>query len=146
MNWRQSETRLKRGGDVRFVPLDLDVLERGAESLPAVDDAGADRAFHDEYVRAVFGRAVDAVRASCRESGHDAHFRLFERSDLSGEPRPSYADLARSNGLTVSQVTNHLALVRRRFRDAAIAALRELAGSDDEFRDDVRRLFGIEPE
>lgn len=146
MNWRQSEGRIKRGGQVEFVPLDLEAIERGVGALPPAAAEEADRVFHDEYVRTLFGRAVDAVREACERSGHAAHYRLFERCDLAGEPRPSYAELAHEAGLSVSQVTNHLALVRRRFRDAVIETLRDLAGSDEEFREDVRGLLGVEAE
>jgi hypothetical protein len=40
-------------------------------------------------------------------------------------------------------VTNHLAHVRRRFRERALATLRSLCGSDEEFRREGRELFGV---
>jgi RNA polymerase sigma factor (sigma-70 family) len=146
MNWRQSEGRLKRGGHLQLVSMDFETAEGGVRTLPAAETDPADRVFHDEFVRAVFARAVDDTRERCRTSGHAAHFRLFERYDLSDQDGLSYADLAGEAGLTVSQVTNHLALVRRRFRDAVLEALRELSGSQAEYREDARAMLGVEVE
>ena len=56
----------------------------------------------------------------------------------------SYAQLAGEFGLTESQVTNHLALVRRAFRAKALGALRGLCVSDEEFRREARDLFGMD--
>jgi len=42
-------------------------------------------------------------------------------------------------------VINHLAWARRRFRHHVLATLRSLAGSEAEYREDVRDLLGIEP-
>ncbi len=58
----------------------------------------------------------------------------------------SYAQLAAEFGLTTAQVTNTLAQVRRRFRDRALASLRGLCGSNEEFRREARELFGVEVE
>ena len=71
-------------------------------------------------------------------------FTLFERYDLAPEAGASYAALAAEYGLTTSQVTNALAQVRRRFRERALASLRGLCGSEQEFRREARELFGID--
>ena len=41
-------------------------------------------------------------------------------------------------------MTNALAQVRRRFRERALASLRGLCGSEQEFRREARELFGID--
>ena len=46
--------------------------------------------------------------------------------------------------MPVTQITNHLAAVRRAFRAAALAHLRELTASDEEFRAEARDLFGVD--
>jgi len=43
-------------------------------------------------------------------------------------------------------VTNWLAAVRRDFRAIVLDIIRELSGSEEEFRADVRDLLGIEPQ
>lgn len=143
MNRRQSDARLKRGGAARVFSLDFPDAER---ELPAslASPPEAEVFFHQEFVRALFARAVSAVRAEFHASGRELPLRLFERYDIDPEGDVSYQQLAQEFGLTVTQVTNALAHVRRSFRMHAIDALRALCGSDEEFRREAHELFGIE--
>lgn len=145
MNRRQAAGRLKRGGDAEVLPLDFEGAERELGAPPAGED-DPDARFHREFVRALFSRAVDALRAEHAAAGRADHFALFERYDLAPAEGTSYESLAREAGLTVPQVTNRLAQVRRRFRTLALEALRGLCGSAGEFRDEARELFGVEVE
>jgi DNA-directed RNA polymerase specialized sigma24 family protein len=144
MNQRQAAGRLKRGGDVDVVALDFDSAERELRGRLPATPPEADEMFRQEFVRALFARAVEDVRAECESAGRMRHFALFERYDLQGDDRVSYADLAREFGLTTTQVTNALAQVRRLFRARALEALRALSGSEEHFRDEARELFGVE--
>ncbi len=145
MNMRQSASRLKRGGGARTVPLDFEGAEREvAAQLTTQPEPEA--FFHQEFVRALFDSAVRQLRAEYEDSGRPTHFTLFERYDLDPAEGVSYAQLAAEFGLTTAQVTNTLAQVRRRFRDRALASLRGLCGSNEEFRREARELFGLEVE
>lgn len=143
MNWRQSASRQKRGGGAEALPLDFAAAERELPAPPPGDD-DPDVRFHREFVRALFARAVEALRAECAAAGRADHFALFERYDLSPAEGASYESLARAMGLTVSLVTNRLAATRRRFRTLALESLRGLCGSDDEYREEARALFGVD--
>jgi DNA-directed RNA polymerase specialized sigma24 family protein len=145
MNRRQAEARLKRGGGARPVSLDFETAERELALATAVAPE-ADAFFHQEFVRALFGRAVEAVRAEFDGSGRGLHVALFERYDLAPDEDVSYARLAEEFQISVTQVTNYLAQVRRSFRGHALAALRALCGSDAEYRREARELFGVEVE
>ena len=142
MHSRQSASRQKRGGGAPLLSLDFETVEREMRhTLPdAVPDP--DAFFHHEFVRALFERAVAAVRRECDAGGRAAQFTLFERYDLSPDAGSSYASLAEEFGLTTAQVTNQLAQVRRRFREHALEALRTLCGSEEEFEREARDLFG----
>ena len=144
MNARQASARVKRGGDVRTVSLDFDAAEQEVRAQALATPADADAFFRQEFVRGLFQRALSAARQELEASGRSVHFRLFERYDLDAEDGVSYTSLAAEYGLTESQVTNHLALVRRTFRAHALQALRGLCGTDDEFRREARELFGME--
>jgi DNA-directed RNA polymerase specialized sigma24 family protein len=143
---REAAARLKRGGEIVIVPLDFTAAERATLARLASPAADPDALFHQEFIRALFERAVAAVRHECEASGRQAAFALFERHDLVPRDGDSYASLAAELGLSVAQVTNTLARLRGRFREHALEALRTLSGSDDEFRRDVRELFGLEVE
>lgn len=149
MNVRQAAARLKRGGGVTMVPLDFESAERELAAWTAAPAPEPDAFFHHEFVRALFDRTVQDLRAEFTASGRATHFTLFERYDLApaaGDRDVSYAQLARELGLTTTQVTNALAQVRRRFRERALETLRGLCGSDGEFRREARELFGVEVE
>jgi DNA-directed RNA polymerase specialized sigma24 family protein len=144
MNWRQAATRMKRGGQAETVSLDFTAGERDLGAAGVATPPEADELFHREFVRALFERAVGAVRAECEREGHGLQFQLFERYDLSGDEGVSYAQLADAYGLTTAQVTNHLAHVRRRFRAHALQALEALSGTREEFRRDAREILGVD--
>jgi DNA-directed RNA polymerase specialized sigma24 family protein len=145
-NWRQSAARLKRGGGSEVVSLDFEGVEREIEAHPPAPGEDPDGLFHQEFVRELFSRTVEALRGEFTAAGRASQLALFERHDLAPGEGVSYAELAAEHGLTVSQVTNHLAHVRRRFRALALDALRGLCGSDEEFRAEARELFGMEAE
>ena len=143
MKMRRAETRLKRGGGMQMVSLDCAAAER---ELPADlrSRIDPDACFEQEFIRALFERTLDALRAELLSDGHEAAFVLFERYDLAREEGVSYARLAQELGVTTTQVTNRLARVRRRFREIALEHLRALTGTDEEFQREARELFGLE--
>jgi DNA-directed RNA polymerase specialized sigma24 family protein len=144
MNARQASARLKRGGDTSTTSLDFDAAEYEMRVQPPASPPDAEDFFRQEFVRALFQRAVAAARQEMTTSGRALHFTLFERYDLDADEGVSYGSLAAQYGLTESQVTNHLALVRRTFRAHALQALRGLCATDEEFRREARELFGME--
>lgn len=145
MNARQSRSRLKRGGGAQTVALDFDAAEREVLDLGSAP-AGPDEYFHQEFVRALFDRALQALRSECETSGRSLHYTLFERYDVAPADDVSYAQLAAEFDITATQVTNYLAQVRRAFRGRALEALATLCASDAEFRREAREIFGVEVE
>ena len=107
----EAASRLKRGGGVAMT-FDFDAAERElASTAPSPEDV-----FLREWEREVFARALEDLRAECAATGKQVQHRIFEQYDLTDEPRPGYADLAREHGVPVSTVTNHLAWARRELR------------------------------
>jgi DNA-directed RNA polymerase specialized sigma24 family protein len=142
---RRAERALKRGGGAVVTGLDFRTAEGEVRALDPADPADPDEAFRRETVRALFERALERARAELEEAGKLAHWRLLERCDLEpADARPSYATLAAEAGVPVTTVTNRLAAARRVFRRHALELLRDLCGSDAEFREEARALFGVE--
>jgi RNA polymerase sigma factor (sigma-70 family) len=143
-NEDKAAARLKRGGDAAarldFASVET-VLEAAAKRPP-------EEAFDAEWIRGLFALAVDRLRQACAAEGREVDFRLFERYDLddAGRGGLTYESLAAETGLTVSLVTNRLARVRREFRAAVLETLREITGSDEEYRLEARLLLGRAPE
>ena len=146
-NEHKAAARLKRGGHLDRVALDLERMECELARSGAVSPADAEALFDREWVRSIFTLAVDALRERLDAAGKRVHFELFRRYDLEGADapdRPTYAQLAAEHGLPVTQVTNFLALARREFRRAVLETLYELCGSEEEFRAEARELLGVE--
>jgi len=141
-----AERRLKRGGG-RVEGVDPSVLERRLAGRAAPDPSDPDGFFHREFVRELFGSAVEELREECSASGKQIQFVLFDRYDLQAEAaeRPTYADLAAEHRLPATQVTNYLAAMRRRFRAIVLERLRALTGSEREFREEAAAVFGLAP-
>jgi DNA-directed RNA polymerase specialized sigma24 family protein len=146
-NARKADGRIKRGGQAEILSLDFESAEGELQHTPMPHGVSPEHYFYCEWVRSLFAQAVDDLRAQCQASGKALHFALFERYDLDPpvEGRPSYAQLAHQFKLPETQVTNFLAFARSEFRRHLLERLRQITGSDEEFRAEGRRLLGIEP-
>lgn len=100
-------------------------------------------AFREEFVRALFTRAVSRLEQELLARGRPLMFEVFRRYDLEPDGAVRYAVIAEALGLTVTQVTNHLHAARRRFRELTLDELRELCASDEEYHDEARDLLGV---
>jgi RNA polymerase sigma factor (sigma-70 family) len=146
-NERKAAGRLKRGGAVQFVSLDFQTAEGELRQHDVAVPADMEEYFEREWARSVLALSVDRLRAHYAEAGREKYFRVFERYDLdataSGE-RMTYSELANEIGVSAADVTNYLAAARRQFRVIVLDGLRELTETDDEFRDEARRLLGVD--
>jgi DNA-directed RNA polymerase specialized sigma24 family protein len=143
-NARKAEGRLKRGGGVRAVSLDFETAEGELGRHEPVVSSDVEELFYQEWVRALFQRAVNDLRIWAHTSGRDVMFEVFRRYDLVDSPddRPTYAVVARDLDIAVTTVTNHLAAMRRRFRTLLLDRLRELTSTDEEYEAEAKRLLG----
>lgn len=137
--------RLKRGGGVTTVPLDFTTAEGDVRELALAADVDPDAWFQQEFVRDLFARAVDALRADYLARDRADHLALFEAYDLAevrDVERPSYKALAEPRGWAVHDVTNRLAATRRDFRAHVLRLLRGACASDEEYECEARAIFG----
>ena len=110
-------------------------------STPQTDP---DVVFHREWARSVLITALARLQERYEASDRELHLRLFERYDVQAleQERPTYAELAAEYGIPATQVTNWLAATRRDFRAIVLETIRDLSGSDEEFRDEAKALLG----
>ena len=146
-NEKKAAARLKRSPEAPMLSLDFD----SAESELAREAPGAglttEQYFHNEFVRSLFGLAVDKLKEECEQRGRDLPYRIFERYELDRDPddKLTYAKLAEEFHIPATQVTNFLAFARREFRRIVLEKLREITSSDQEFREEARSLLGVNP-
>jgi RNA polymerase sigma factor (sigma-70 family) len=144
MNHIRDAHRQKRGSAAVHVSLDFEEAEH--ELAAASTTESPEDYFEKEWVRNLFALAVERLREHCESAGKMTQFSLFERYDLGDfDTRPSYADLAKEFYLAATDVTNYLAFARREFRRSVLAQLREMTGSEDEFRREAQALLGVDP-
>ncbi len=147
-NQDKAARRLKRGGPAIVLSLDFERAEGELARTEPPTPETLEEFFEKEWVRSLFGLAVERLRAECEARGKATHFRLFELYDLedAGECRLSYDQLAREFDLAVSDVTNYLAFVRREFRRIVLEKLREMTATEEEFWREARAVLGVVPE
>jgi DNA-directed RNA polymerase specialized sigma24 family protein len=138
-----AEKSAKRGGGAEKLPLDFESAERELMTSGGIDDV--ERWFEREWARSIFAGATEQLRKRAHEQPLGAvRLQVFERYDLA-EPdqRPSYAKLAQDLGIKPTDVTNHLAAVRRELRALVLETLRDVTATDEEFRSEARALLGV---
>ena len=136
-NRDKKATRLKRGGAATHVDFSAAEVELSREGGA---DQSAEEYFERQWVKSLLAMAVDR----CREVLDPVSFDIFESYDLASESGVTYAQLAAKHGVSEVTVTNRLSAARRRFREIAIALVRDVTVSEREFRSEVRALFGID--
>lgn len=143
-NAEEARRRIKRGGAAMMLSLDFDEAE---DELLVAPDGDPEEQFDREWARSLHAMGVQELRAELQERGKDVYFELFRRYDLCDDEaqRPTYQRLAQEFGLKASDVTNHLAAARRRFRAVVLDKLRQVTATEEEFRSEAQAVLGIEP-
>jgi len=150
-NESKAAKRLKRGGGAPHLSLDFDAAENELQRAKPLAQLTAspesvDDFLEKEFIRSLFGLAVDQLRSECESRGKQIHFRLFQIYDLEADGASNYAELAKEFQIAPTDVTNYLAFARREFRRIALERLREMTASEKEFRREARALLGVIPE
>jgi RNA polymerase sigma factor (sigma-70 family) len=134
------DTRVKRGGGQKTVPLESEDVAAGAASPEEI--------FYREWQRSMFSLAIEDLRQLCERTGKQLRFRIFaayDLADLSHDARPGYEQLARSHSLPIATVTNHLAWARRELRRLLELRVATVTPGENERRREVRLLLGGHP-
>ena len=122
---------LKRSGDRTAVSLE------GAGETPAAP--GAEDPFERAWLQAVLEKALEEVRLDLRARDRTRDWTIFEAYDLGGSGA-SYADLAKSHGLSEAEVRGALAYVRGRLREHVVEQVRRGVSSPEELRAELGHL------
>jgi DNA-directed RNA polymerase specialized sigma24 family protein len=143
-NEGKAERRLKRGGAFPF-RFDFDAVEAELATSTATPEDLLDAEFDRAWASMLLHLAVSDLRERCLRQDKALHFSLFERYVLDGDDgrRPTYAELATECGVSVSDVTNHLAWARREFRKLVLERLRTITSSEEEFDLEARTVLGL---
>lgn len=121
----------KRGGGRVTVSLDA---EDGDPSWIASDPADPESAFESQWAHELLGRAIDALRRTCRPQVFTA-FRRFHLEDA------SVREIARELGETETQVAHHLQDARAELRRIVTDEIRRYVADEAEIGRELDALF-----
>lgn len=143
-NDMKAARRFKRAGE--GPDLDLESAEREIAGQQVDESLSMEEFFHREWIRSLFAGAVEDLKSESDKVSKHIHFAIFELYDLDESPgeKITYSALSRRFDLPVTTVTNHLAAMRRRFRQIVLDRIRELTASDEEFRAEARTVLGVD--
>jgi RNA polymerase sigma factor (sigma-70 family) len=133
----RSGKALQHGGDRAIVD-----LEEAEEAVPAAGSPEA--AMDQEWRRALVSQGLDLLRQEYRALGKEAYYRLFEAYYFGQEPEPSHEAVAARFGISPTDVNNHLADARRRFRRNVYGLVARSVTDAEGLRLEIRDLFGTE--
>jgi RNA polymerase sigma factor (sigma-70 family) len=142
---KRRQEAVKRGGGKIMLSLDFDAAENELGRANVATNDSPDTLFEKEWARSVFAIAIDRLKRETEAKNKSVAYEIFARFDLEAgdEPaRPSYRDLAEQFKIKETDVTNYLAAMRRQLKRIILDLMRELTGSEEEFREEVRALFG----
>ena len=141
----KARRRLKRGGDMQALPLDFESAEGELQHVEIPSPDSMEDFFEREWVRSVFSLSLERLQQECEQRGKLVHFRLLEFYDIDEAGKElTYEQVGRQFELKTTNVTNYLAYARREFRRIVLDQLREMTGSEDEFRREARTLLGVD--
>jgi RNA polymerase sigma factor (sigma-70 family) len=145
-NQEKADRRLKRGGDIQFIPLEFESAEGELKQMEIPAPAQMDEFFDREWARSVFSLSLERLRNAFERNGKQTHFRLLEMYDVEDDRELTYEQVAQRFGLKTSDVTNYLAYARREFRRTVLEQLREMTATEAEFQREARSLLGSKVE
>lgn len=134
LNRQREAGRIKRGGGVKFIPIDE------ADELHAAPGE-PDQVFDKEWARAVLQAAVTKLRETLEAAGKGKYFQVFDLHDMKG-PEPSYHDVAQALGLTENDVRNYLHSARLELRRILRDELARYVIDESDLEDELRWILG----
>lgn len=142
-NEHKAAERQKRGGDAVILSLDYESAEGELKQMEIPDSQNTEEYFEKEWVRSFFDFCLMELKRNLEAKGKLLQFQLFERYHMEGVEGITYDVLAAESGISVSNVTNYLAAVRREFRRIVLERLRQLTATDEEFAREAKLLLGV---
>src|SRR6266852_2455380 len=81
-NEDKASRRMKRGGEVEFLPLDFESAEGELRHIEIPSPERTEDFFESEWARSLFSLSLERLKRECEQHGKQTHFRLFELYDI----------------------------------------------------------------
>jgi len=139
-NERDKRQRLKRGGGVEILPLDLENGESRYQREPSTVDS-PERIFERQWAQTVIEQAAAKLQAEFAAAGQAERFAVLKDFLMGDSELLSYAEAANRLGLSVPAATSAIHRLRGRFRDVFHEEIAQTLDSREEVSDEIRHLL-----
>jgi len=140
----RNDQRMKRGGDVSLVSLDIGDEALDAELAGLARGVTPEELFDTAWNHAVIATAVARLRQSLEATGQSEGFVAFQRYDLEGDREElSYEEAASAQNLSPTKFKRALLAARAAFREIVTEIVRDTVDGPDDLEAELRTYFGL---
>ena len=140
-DWDKVKT-LKRGGQVRLVPLELDTAESRYAHEPA-DTCTPEQVFEKRWALTLLESVLKRLRQDYARDGKGELFERLEPCLIGSREAQPYATLAAGLGMTEGAVKMAVSRLRERYRECLKEEIGQTVGSSAEVDEELRHLFRV---
>lgn len=133
----------KRGAGQIILSLE-DFAQAESEILPEpIDEATPEKIFSQTWARTILKNASEHLRQEYLTEFGQAYFDILETYLASQQEAQTitYKEIAQKFNLSESDVTNHLHLIRKRWRELIENEIRKYVSSENELKEEIEELF-----
>jgi RNA polymerase sigma-70 factor (ECF subfamily) len=139
--WDKAKT-LKRGGQVRLVPLELDTAETRYSQEPA-DTSTPEQVFEMQWGLALLESVLNQLRDEYAQDGKAALFDTLKPCLIGSRETQPYAALATGLGMTEGAVKVAVCRLRERYRGRLKEEIGHTVASPAEVDEELHHLFRV---
>ena len=139
--WDKVKT-IKRGGQVRLVPLQLDTAESRYTREPA-DTCTPEQVFEQQWALTLLESVLKRLRGDYASDGKGELFQTLEPCLIGSRDRQPYAALAAELGMTEGAVKMAVCRLRERYRVCLTEEIGHTVASAAEVDEELRHLFRV---
>jgi RNA polymerase sigma factor (sigma-70 family) len=139
--WDKAKT-LKRGGQVRLVPLPFDTAETRYAREPA-DTVTPEQMFEKQWALTLLESVLNRLRLDFVQESKGALFQTLEPCLIGSREAQPYADLAAKLGMTEGAVKMAVSRLRERYRECLKDEIAQTVASPAEVDEELRHLFRV---
>jgi hypothetical protein len=139
-------TRQYTSGDEGFsFPLDFSIIEEELRTELRDPSQSPEEYYESEWLRNIFTLAVEELYGQLQQQGKTVEFFLFLRHDLQQGERLPLEELAKELSISPDIAKAFLTETRGTYQGIVTDLIQSLTTSSEEFRKEVRLLFGNTP-
>ena len=139
--WDRAHT-LKRGGQVRLVPLPMDTAETRYSQEPA-DTSTPEQAFEKQWAVTLLEEALRRLRADYERDGKAGLFDAMKPCLVGTRETQPYAELAAGLGMSEGAIKAAVSRLRFRYRERLREEIAHTVASPSEVDGELRHLFRV---